>query len=180
MFKYQVALSEKDYLDFNRYHAFNSPASKKYMFKYRFIVPIIFIFCGAGIGTMVDEPVVSYYFYIAFGIAAILWMIFFKWIMAKQIKKNIGKIMKSGKLPYQNEAAVSFEDDFIVETTNDSEMKVKYSAIERVVTNGEAFYIYINAVQAIILPFSVFTDESSRDNLLGFIEERRGGATIIL
>jgi len=175
MFQFCYTLNENDYFEFNKYHAFNSPASRKNMIIYRFIVPIIFVACGLIAGTIVDEPVVTYYFYIAFGIVAILWLIFFKPLMAKQIKKNIGRIKKSGKLPYQSNVTISFEDDFFVETTENGEARVKYSTIERVIITEKAIYIYINAVQAILLPFTVFSDEQKHDDFIVFIEEKRAG-----
>jgi len=76
--------------------------------------------------------------------------------MAKQIKKNIGRIKKSGKLPYQSDITIFFEDDFFIETTEIGEGRVKYSAIERVIKAEKAIYIYTNAVQAMLLPFTVF------------------------
>ena len=175
MFQFCYKLSEHDYFEFNKYHAFNSPASKKNMLIYRFVVPIIFVSCGLIAGTLVDEPVVTYYFYIAFGFAAILWLICFKWLMAKQIKKTIGIIKKSGKLPYQSDVTISFEDDFFVETTENGEARVKYSAIERVIKAEKAIYIYTNAVQALLLPFTVFSDEQKCDDFIVFIEEKRVG-----
>jgi len=175
MFQFCYTLSEHDYFEFNKYHAFNSPANKKNMLIYRFVVPIIFVICGLIAGAIVDEPIVTYYFYFAFGIAAILWLIFFKWIMTKQIKKNIGRIKKSGKLPYQRNVTISFEDDFFVETTESGESKVKYSAIERVIIAEKAIYIYTNAVQAMLLPFTVFSNEQKRDEFIVFIEKKRIG-----
>lgn len=175
MFQFSYTLSENDYFEFNKYHAFNSPGSKKNMLLFRFGVPIISVVCGLIAGTIVDEPVVTYYFYIAFGIVAILWLIFFKWLMVKQIKKNISRIKKSGKLPYQINVTISFEDDFFVETTENGEARVKYSAIERIIIAEKAIYIYTNAVQAILLPFTVFSDEQKYDDFIVFIEKKYAG-----
>ena len=46
MFQFCYTLSEDGYFEFNRYHAFHSPANKKNMLIYRFVVPIIFAVCG--------------------------------------------------------------------------------------------------------------------------------------
>lgn len=171
MYQFCYTLSEHEYFEFNIHHAFNSPTSKKNMLFYHFVPPFIFVICGLFLGTIVEEPVTSCYFYVAFGIVAILWFTFYKWIMIKIIKKNIKRFKKSGyKLPYENSVIISFEDEYFVETTEKGDSRTKYSAIELVVSAEKAIYIYINAVQAIILPFTVFSDEQKRNDFLVFIE----------
>lgn len=123
------------------------------------------------IGAIVNKPYISYSFYIAFGIVTVLWLIFFKWIMKKQIKKNIERVKKKGKL-YQGNVKISLDNDFIIETTENGEAKVKYFYIDRVIMSEKTIYIYINAKQAILLPFSVFSTEQSRDDTLTFIKEK--------
>ena len=191
MCKFSYKISESDYLEYNNYHAFNSPESKQSMLIYRNVFAIVFIICGlafGAIGALVDMPYISYSFYITFGIVTVLWLIFFKWIMKKQIKKNIGRVKKKGEL-YQGNVMISLDDDFIIETTEDGEAKVKYFYIDRVIMSEKTiyiyinakqaimlpfsvFYLYINAMQAILLPFSVFATEQSRDDTLTFIEEK--------
>lgn len=173
MYRFQYTLSEHDYFEFNKYHTFNAPANKKSLLINRFMIPIGLVICGAGIGVLMDEPFLTYYFFIAFGLIAILWLIFYKRYIISRIKKNIEQIKKSGKLPYQTEATISFEDDFFCESTDEGELKLKYTAIERVVTAEEAIYIYTNAIQAVILPMTVFADTQNRDDFLRFIEEKR-------
>jgi len=69
----------------------NAPANKKNMLINRFVVPIIVVICGLITGTIVDEPVVTYYIYIAFGIIALLWLIFFKSHHGKTDKERYRK-----------------------------------------------------------------------------------------
>lgn len=171
MYHFRYTLDEQDYFAFNKYHLFNSPTNKKNLLANRLVVPIMFVLCGLFIGTIVKEPFLSYYFYIAFGIVAICWLIFFKTIMKKQIKRNMKRMKKRGKLPYQRDITISFEDDVIVEITENGESKVKYSALERVITTEKAIYIYINAMQAILLPCAVFSDEKERDDFIVFISK---------
>lgn len=176
MYQFQYMVSEHDYFEFNKYHAFNTPISKRRLRTQHLIIPVFFVGIGVGMGLIVDEPFLTYYFYIVFGLIAILWLIFYKRYITWRIKKNIENIRKSGKLPFQSEATISFEDDLLFQSTKEGELKLKYSAVERVVTTEEAVYIYTNALQAVILPMSVFSDSKNRDDFLRYIEERRSTA----
>lgn len=173
MYKFQYSLSEQDYLAFNIYHAFNSPLGKKRMAIYRFVYPLAILVVGLACGMLTDEPIVAWYFRIAFGLFALCWFIFFRRIMVAFIKRNIAKIKKSGKLPYQSNTTLSFEDDSFLETTESGELKVKYAVIEHIVTNEDTIYIYMNAVQAVLLPYSVFADENDRCVFIDFLNDKR-------
>ncbi|MGL6201474.1 MAG: YcxB family protein [Lachnospiraceae bacterium] len=170
MYQFCYTLSERDYLEFIKYHAFNTPENKKSMLIYRFVVTIIFIACGLAFGSIADEPDLSY---IVFGIVVVLWLILFKWIEGKRIEIKNWIIKKNGNLYYQSDVTIYFKDDFYTYTTEIGEEEVKYSAIERVIMNERAIYIYTNAMQAILLPFIVFSNEQNRDDFMMFIEEKR-------
>lgn len=173
MYQFCYKLNEHDYFEFNRYHIFSSPAYKKTMLFNQFGAPTILFACGLFLRTIMKEKFLSYSFNIFVGIIAILWMIFFKWITTNELKRTIGKLKKSGKLPLRGDVAISFENDFFVETTEIGESKIKYSAIEHVVMTEKAIYLYTSVMEATLLPLTIFSDEQKRDDFIAFIEKKR-------
>lgn len=173
MFKFNYTLSDNDYFEYNVFHAFNSPFGKKNALIARFLFPVLFIMIGLILGFLMTDDIATWCFPILFGLVAVYWLIFFKRFMTKQIKKNMNRVKKTGKLPYHKEITISFEDDLIIQTTQNGEAKTKYSAIERIAISKNAIYIYINAVQAILIPFTVFPDNKSLEEFLIFFKEKR-------
>lgn len=172
MFQFHYMVSEDDYIELNQYHAFNSPANKKYMLISRFVFPIIFVVIGLIAGRKANELYNTYLFYAAFGIAAILWLIFYKQIMAELVKAGVKRTKKSGKLPYHSDVTIYFDNDFFVEASENGEARVNYSVIERIIIAKKAIYIYTGAVQAILMPLTVFSNEQNRDDFIAFIEKK--------
>ena len=77
---------------------------------------------------------------------------------------------KDGKTPYGSDTLIRFYDDFLIDTTNDTETKIKYASIEKIwINNKSAIYLFFNAVQAFVVPFSVFETEEQKAGFLEFI-----------
>ena len=79
------------------------------------------------------------------------------------IKKNIIKIKKDGKLPYNENASVEFLDDRIVETCEQGETIVKYSDIVNIYDEKDYFYIFYGSMQAFILPERCIGDSGLKE-----------------
>ena len=76
---------------------------------------------------------------------------------------------KEGRLPYNSEAILKFDDENIYEITTKTENKTNYSLIEKIAVTEKAIYIYFSSVQAYILPVTAFQDEMEKQKFLEFI-----------
>mgnify|MGYP001954218965 CR=1 FL=1 len=85
------------------------------------------------------------------------------------------KMKKEGRLPYNNEAIIKFDDEGIHEISSDNESNVKYSTIEKIAVTEKAIYIYVNSVQACILPVTAFSQDSEKQRFLEFINSKVNG-----
>lgn len=89
---------------------------------------------------------------------------------------QIKMIKKEGKLPYGKEVFARFDDQLFMETANGNESKIDYANIEKIAVGQKAIYIYIGAIQAFIIPFSVFEDEEKREEFLTFLNHKKSEA----
>ena len=171
MFEFKVSLDDVDYLRFNQYHLLNSPIGKKYLMSFRFIVPLI---CYVVFVIFFIKDSDFQILLIIMTVISILWVSFSKIIILKFMTIGIKKMKKEGRLPYSNEAILKFDDEYIHETTPNTENKTKYSLIEKIAVTEKAIYIYFSSVQAYILPVNAFSEEMERLKFLEFINLKAG------
>lgn len=168
LFEFKVNVDD-DYLLFNQYQLLNSRAGKRTLLSFNFIVPfvclafiLIFIVADFDFQLILFEAIML-------RILSILWICYSKKIIFKSIKKNIMKMKKEGRLPYTKEAILKFDDESIHEITPNTESKTNYSMIEKVSVTEKAIYLFINSVQAYILPVTAFSGEMEKSKFLEFI-----------
>lgn len=175
MYQFKYMLNDDDYWEFNKFHLSNAPANKKALLVLRLMVPVIL-----AISSLLSlNNYKNFYELIAqiilFVIFSVAWFFIVKPLTMLIMKLNIKIIKKDGKLPYGKDVLIQFEEDFFIETTNETETKTKYTSIEKIAAGGNrAIYIYISSVQAFIIPFSVFESEKQRDAFLAFINYKAG------
>lgn len=172
MFEFKTTLDDEDYLLFNQYHLLNSPLGKKSFMAFRFIIPficfmfvVIFCIAGSDLQLILIEA-------IFLTISSILWVGCSKKMILKSMKNRIKKMKKEGRLPYNNEGILKFDDESIHEITPNTESKTNYSLIEKIAVTEKAIYIYFSSVQAYILPVTAFSEEMEKLKFLEFINSK--------
>jgi hypothetical protein len=135
----------------------------------RFINPVIYMAFSLVLGTIIPYPIISY---IVFGIISLCWLIFYKQINNLMLKKNKKKKKKAGKLPMQNNIHMLFDENDFTEKTELNESKYLYSCIESINMGEKAIYLYNGAVQAFIIPNSVFNDVSEKELFKQFVKSK--------
>ena len=176
MYRFNYVLTEKDYLEFNKIHMLRSPANKKFNTMLRFFIPaflFLMILISWGSYENQDELIGSIIINLVF---SLIWFFAFKPLNGWFLKLNIKMMKKRGKLPYSKEGSIQFDEDFIVDSTEEQETKVKYKAVERIVLGDNAVYIYISSIQAFIVPFSVFKNDEQKAEFLAFINNKMDAA----
>ena len=135
----------------------------------RFITPAIYMVFSLGLGAIIPYSIISY---VVFGIMSLCWIIFFKQINNLRLKKNINRIKKSGKLPMQNNIQLLFDENDFTEITEVNESKYLYSCIESIDMGEKAMYLYNGAIQAFIIPNSVFKDAFEKESFKQFVKNK--------
>ena len=84
-------------------------------------------------------------------------------------KHIMEEMKKNGKLPYDKNVQMCFDEDSFINISEMGEMKVAYTGIEKVYEGTKHIYIYVNVSQAHIIPLHVFESEAQKDEFLAFI-----------
>lgn len=174
MYEFKIALNDDDFILFNQYHILNSPLGKRALMSYRLLFPLIgiisiFIFYLAkpDIQLVVAET-------ITLAIFSVIWIVFSKKRILRNVVRNIRKTKKDGRLPYVPESLLKFDDDGIHEIAPDNENRTKYSLVEKIILHDKAIYIYFSSSQAYIVPMTAFSEETERNRFLEFIHMKTG------
>lgn len=175
MYTFHYQLTDEDYIEYNLYHHFTIPAFRSRLMMQRFLIPALLMAILLCIGTAYDYPIINYVIYAAFPVG---WIVFFKKLMARNMRKGIKTIEASGKLPYAKESTAVFDDEKIKFVTSDTEMSISYSAIEKIVIGKNALYLYKNAITAHIMPYRTFASEEEKESFLQFIKQKTNAAVI--
>lgn len=172
-FKFEVKLSDKDYLDYNIFWMLKSPYGKKQLVKTRLI--FVFIFIIGILATLIlgDGSVNTYLTVGLFTIWLALLQLFMGRFLIFSLKGQLKTMKKSGKMGYSSEAVLEFFEDSFTETTPDNKTEQWYTAVERIsVVKNEVIYIHINNVMAYIMPVSCFASEEEYNLFLDFIKTK--------
>ena len=172
MYEYHIELSEKDYIDFNKYHLLHSESGKKAIRINQMLFPIISVillfliwFFNRDLHLLLIEGIVL-------GIISVIMFFLTKGMLLKKIEKHITKLKKEGKLPFNQKSILTFDEDGIHEKTANTETKTNYTLIEKIIESDETIYVYIGAVQAIIIPKDCYIADHSIDELLVYLNEK--------
>ena len=175
MYTFNYTLNEKDYLQFANYHYKNAPSQKRAILIVRLLASflllasIVLILLSGGFTSIVHV------LGIIFAVAALLgWGL----IMRVAIKIQIRAMKKDGKAPYGEAAQVHFGEDDVHSVSESTETRAKYASLGRICEDGNAVYIYMNAIQAFVIPHRVFEDEAQKAEFLTFINDRIGASPL--
>lgn len=172
-FRFNVNVSEHDYLDYNKFWMLRSPYGKKQMLTLRVLVNVvfavfIFISCFGFAEGFATDILISI---ILLLILLLLFNVFLNKMFSFSLKGQLVALKKKGKMAYSPSSVIEFFDDSFVETTADNKLEHKYSAIERVsVVDNKMIYIHVNNVMAFMLPIASFESMMQYDSFLEFIK----------
>lgn len=173
MYKFEVNMSEKDYLDYNMFWLTKSHYGKGQIFALRvaflvvFVVNIIAVLIGEG--AMFDKIIRL----IPFAIVVLLFEIFMVKLFALFFKSHIKMMKKRGKPGFSPNSVLEFFEDSFCETTDINKTEQKYSAVERIsVVDNKMMYIHINNLSAYVLPIACFESKEQYESFMEFIKTK--------
>jgi len=172
-YKFDITLTDSDYLDFNIFQSTRSHYGKKQITSVRIFITIviaIYLFVTLVGGGFSKESIIRS---IPTTVVLIAMQLFVKKFYCWILKSSIKSLKKTGKMGYSPKATMEFYDDCFVELTPDGKTEHKYSAIERIsIVENKAVYIHINNVMAYILPVSCFESLEQYYLFLSFIKTK--------
>ena len=152
-FQLNITLTDEDFVAYNCFHAFHSPQGKKNIKRIR-IFFIVFMSLMALIGLSV-----SITFAVLLAIATVVYMVLYQKIVERNIRKQILRLKKTGRLPFENTTTLEFYEDKLIETTPTARTERNYDNFERIyVLEGRYIFLYFSSVTAYIIPVDQIGD----------------------
>lgn len=167
--KIQVKLNDDDYIAYNIYHNFHSPNLKKGIQFGRYICALVSL-CAIAILILTgfDRTVINIEI-VACAAFSIFGYIYYPLYVKKSIRRNILKMKKEGKLPYDEEATIELAEVGIVETAPGKVTQIPYSDVLEIADTDEYIYIRFGAQQTFILPHRCLDDKGA---VLDFLHQK--------
>jgi len=169
MYKFEYALTEDDYLEFNKHFQRTSTSQQRAHAINRFGLPII---C-AMLGFYLQHAFEGTMFWVSIGVlvvVSLIWLMgYTRLVLQPMMRRMIRNLKKEGRLPFGEIEIVTFNDSHIHKATSVGERTVAYTAVERVDSTTNATYIYIGSMEALIMPHRIFESDQQRADLLRFI-----------
>ena len=177
-FNFKYKLTEEDYAEYNAYSSWHSNWQKKARLTFAIR---LFIYCGISMSATaillmkLKPPRTGDYN--TFIIILILLNLLNTFIYYQQAPYNIKK--KAIKLLHKeenqhllDESELNINDQHIIATDNSSKTNYSWKSIVRYAVTKDFFYLYINSIQAIVIPKRLLGDQKEIDALDKFITEK--------
>ena len=164
LFQLNINLSEDDYLDFNKFHSFESMHGKKLINKTRIFFALAMIILAALFLLVMGLTTFSITYAALLLLFTLLYMVFFKKILTRNVKTQIKRLKKVGTLPFDPVSTLEFHEDKMVEITALQRTEQSYSIFERIcVVKDRYVLLYKSSVGAYILPFTQIEAQLKRE-----------------
>ena len=178
MYSFNYNITEQDYFDFYKNHLENKKEGKKIVNLYRtiflvLILTVISLFLTSGADSLLI-------LFELVGLSALYVVMFFtaEKIILRSVRKQIKHLEKKGDRRFTPNGILTFDEQRITEVTEKTEMKVNYTAIEKVYVTANAFYFYFSPIQAFVLPYKSFRSQQELDEFFNWIRGIVGDSKI--
>ena len=173
LFQLNINLSEDDYLDFNKFHSFESMHGKKLINKTRIIFVLAMIILAALFLLVMGLTTFSITYAALLLLFTLLYMVFFKKILTRNVKTQIKRLKKVGKLPFDPVSTLEFHEDKMVEMTALQRTEQSYSIFERIcVVKDRYILLYKSSVGAYILPVVQVKAQLNQEEFVDFLSSK--------
>ncbi|OIK08520.1 YcxB family protein [Bacillus sp. MUM 13] len=157
---YKLAL--QDFLNFQMYHAANSPAVKRALLIQRFIFPIIML----ALPLFIDSSITGW---IVYAIVAAIWLIYYPKYFYGHIKRNSKKMLQEGvNGSLYGTYELTITDQEIIEKSPNGETRHNWGSIRKIVDTPSYFYIYNSNISGYIIPKSKISQD-----MLTFLQNKK-------
>ena len=173
LFKFDIELTESDYLDFNIFHALESKAGKKVIKRSLTFFIIAMAIIVAAMFLTLGFTTFSVIYATCLLLFTLIYALGFKKILTRNIKKQLNHMRKSGKLPFDPMSVQEFHSDKLLEITDTSRTETNYAAFEHIcIVKNRFILLYKNSVSACILPMAQVTSQVNYDEFMNFLAEK--------
>ena len=173
LFQLNINLSEDYYLDFNKFHSFESMHGKKLINKTRIFFVLAMIILATLFLLVIGLTTFSITYAVLLLLFTLLYMVFFKRILTRNVKTQIKRLKKVGKLPFDPVSTLEFHEDKMVEITASRRTEQGYNIFERIcVVKDRYILLYHSSVAAYILPVAQINTQLNQNEFVDFLSTK--------
>lgn len=182
MFIFNYNLNEQDYIRFNYYVYYNDKSAKETYNIFKFKLPvaiwILFTIYFVLYGNLKMFAIIT----ISYLIFWLIFMFFLGFTFEKYIKKivkiTVENAKKNGTLPYDTINKVNFNENEIIEEPPNKKNILKYEVIEKIIISNDYYYIFLNSIEAIIIPNTAVKTKKEKEKFYDFLCQKVGSDKI--
>lgn len=182
MFIFNYNLNEQDYIRFNYYVYYNDKSAKETYNIFKFKLPvaiwILFTIYFVLYGNLKMFAIIT----ISYLIFWLIFMFFLGFTFEKYIKKivkiTVENAKKNGTLPYDTINKVNFNEKEIIEELPNKKNILKYEVIEKIIISNDYYYIFLNSIEAIIIPNTAVKTKKEKEKFYDFLCQKVGSDKI--
>lgn len=172
-YQFNITLTEEDYLAFNNFHSFESHHSKKAIRKARLsylaamgiLAAIAVLITGFSMLSLLYLGLVASF--------SLVYMLMFKKILLNNMKNQIKRMKKTGRLPYEAVSTMEFYEDRMAEISPTSRTEESYAVLERLcIVKDRYIFLYRSSISAYILPIAQIQDQVNMEDLITFLSQK--------
>ena len=180
-FQLRFELTNEEYGDFNVYTVWSAPEQKK-LRKKTFLSTLFLTLGFAILGVFISQqlstaskqrslvdPVIIV---IVVVVAATVTLITYNRVASKTKSKAIQLVEKEDNNHILSDAEMEFREDGFTHTDSKSKSIQTWQSIIKYIDVNNSFYLYINSVQAFIIPKRVFASTGDIERFHKFLEEK--------
>jgi hypothetical protein len=177
--KVEFNLTKDDYIAFNMYYLENSATIKRTLFIHRYFVSLVFLVLPFLLAAVSDVPFMIWL--VLYGLAFILWIIFYPRYFMSITKKRIIKMIDEGKNSHMfGFRSITLTETGVEETKEHGESKTAWSSIEKVEELQDYLYIFVGSLNAYIVPDRAFDNDEQKNEFLQILRGNIAPAASII
>ena len=159
-----------DILNYNLYHFKHSPSLRRQALVGRITGSVLVVVVSLALMYIIDSDKhldsVAYIFAL---IGAVISFLIFPWLHTRGIRNRTLKLLNEGSNKgLLGRQRITLQDEGLYCESPSGETKLKWEAIERIVTNEDYMFVYLGSVNAIVIPKRAFASQS---DLHAFLED---------
>lgn len=172
LFQLHLRLSEEDYLAFNHFHSFESAPGKKQLRRSRLIYLLTVAVLSVPV-LLLGRTAFSVAYVSLITVFTLVYMASFNKILTWNIRGQIKRLKKIGKLPFDPDVTLEFYDNRLVELTESKRIEQSYDVLERICVVGDRYlFLYNSSISAYMLPMAQVKAQTDLRAFLAFLSEK--------
>jgi hypothetical protein len=163
-------------VEFNLFHMAHSPSLQRQILLGRVFCSLLTIFLSLGVLYLLDsDKYLTSFEYLLSIIGGIVAFFIYPSLNRATIIRRIRKLLSEGdNKAFFGHQTITVSPEGLFSKTQVGESKLNWTAIDKVVQNGDYIFIYNSAVSAIVIPKVAFPTDEAKQEFLDFIDTKHG------